>query len=335
MQSNSIVLERGKEYSPAIHQTLQEYCSNELVEVPEPPQNSIPAQVLPNSIGTKIPLTDKVVTTQTELENVTNQIKEREKEQGKKYSFYKSFYNESKEHLKKVKQILNENDKLKTQNQHLKKENNKMSYKIKKFTEEQLENLRQIPLVDVAIKLGLPLVENKNGYARFKTHEYNIVIDEEKNTYIDNVSLKKGFGAINFLKDIVNYDFKQAIDFLGNDFSAHDIAREIKENKNNIDFLNSAVKKQVLELPKEQPLNNKNIVNYLTKTRAIEPQLIQELLDSKRLYADKLNNCVFTNENNNFAYVRGTHAEKDLLPIKDKWTLLNIKTQMNLNKSFI
>ena len=55
-----------------------------------------------------------------------------------------------------------------------------MSYKIKKFTEEQLENLRQIPLVDVAIKLGLPLVENKNGYARFKTHEYNIVIDEEK-----------------------------------------------------------------------------------------------------------------------------------------------------------
>ena len=76
--------------------------------------------------------------------------------------------------------------------------------------------------------------------------------------------------------------------------------------------MNSAVKKQVLELPKEQPLNNKNIVNYLTKTRAIEPQLIQELLDSKRLYADKLNNCVFTNENNNFAYVRGTHAEKKI-----------------------
>ena len=79
LQSNSIVLERGKEYSPAIHQTLQEYRSNELVEVPEPPQNSIPAQVLPNSIGTKIPLTDKVVTTQTELENVTNQIKERKR----------------------------------------------------------------------------------------------------------------------------------------------------------------------------------------------------------------------------------------------------------------
>ena len=40
--------------------------------------------------------------------------------------------------------------KTQNQNQQLKKENFEMNYKQKKFTDEQLENLRQIPLVQVA-----------------------------------------------------------------------------------------------------------------------------------------------------------------------------------------
>ena len=79
----------------------------------------------------------------------------RENAQKKHYDFYKNFFKESKDTFKKAKQSIAENEKLKSQNQKLKKENLDMSYKIKKFTDEQLENLRQIPLVQVAMKLGL------------------------------------------------------------------------------------------------------------------------------------------------------------------------------------
>ena len=198
--------------------------------------------------------------------------------------------------MKKVKQMSAENKKLKNQNQQLKKENFEMNYKQKKFTDEQLENLRQIPLVQVAKKLGLKETENSGSYVRFKDKDYNIVIDESKNQYADNDSLKKGFGAINFLKDFANYDFKQSIEFLSNDFSSIDIARELKSNKASDKIIHDAVIKEIAELPKEQPLNTKNIVHYLTETRAIEPALVQELLNSKKLYADKLNNCVFVND---------------------------------------
>ena len=39
-QKNNLVLERGKEFSPAVHQTLNAYRSNEPVDMPEPPRIS-------------------------------------------------------------------------------------------------------------------------------------------------------------------------------------------------------------------------------------------------------------------------------------------------------
>ena len=120
---------------------------------------------------------------------------------------------------------------------------------------------------------------------------------------------------------MAGYDFRQSIDFLGNDFSSRDIARELKDEQG-IMIIEKVVKNHILELPKEQVSNTKNIVNYLTETRAIEPALVKELLDSKRLYADKLNNCVFTSENNSFAYVRGTHKEKRFVSNKGEMNFL-------------
>ena len=336
LQKNKITLERGKENSPAIHQSLAEYRSNESIQVPEPPSEPTPALPSIDTLGTSIPLTDKSIVSKEDKKEFKKQFNDVVKSQNEKYSFYKSFYQESKGTFKKAKQALAENAKLKSQNQKLKKENLDMSFKIKKFTEEQLENLRQIPLVQVAQKLGLIQSGKKSGdYVRFKDTNYNIVIDESKNQYADNVSNKTGFGAINFLKDFANFSFKQAVEFLGNDFSSHDIARELKTQKVSDAIIHEAVIKEVAELPKEQPLNTKNIVHYLTETRAIEPALVQELLDSKRLYADKLNNCVFTNENNNFAYVRGTHKEKRFVANKGEMSFLKYENTPNPEQIYL
>lgn len=316
-QQNNLVLERGKEFSPAIHQTLAEYRDNGAVELPQPPVDVVPGQVLPNQvadhIGTQIPFTDKVLTTKTELkttlDDLTKQIQKRENIQRKHYNHYKTFYNENKDELKKVKQIIVENERLKEQNQYLKKENLEMSYKIKKYTDEQLENLRQIPLVDVAQKLGYSL-EKQGSYYRIKNDNVNIVINPETNQYADNKSLKKGFGAINFLRDCASYSFQESVEFLGNDYQTVDIARELKNRPESIVILNNAVVKTVQEIPAPVQKNNPNIVSYLTDKREINPDLVNDLLNKNLLFADKLNNCVFTNEQKTFAYVRGTHPEK-------------------------
>jgi hypothetical protein len=323
-QKNNIVLERGKEFSPAVHQTLNAYRSNEPVDMPEPPQDLNPPKVDITAIGSKILLTDKVLTTKTELVEVAKQQQAREQIQGKKYSFYKSFYENSKADLKKVKQMSAENDKLKKQNQQLKKENFEMNYKQKKFTDEQLENLRQIPLVQVAKKLGLKETENSGSYVRFKDKDYNIVIDESKNQYADNDSLKKGFGAINFLKDFANYDFKQSIEFLSNDFSSIDIARELKSNKASDKIIHDAVVREIQELPAPVQKNIDNVAKYLTEKRCIKPELVKEMIDKNILYADKLNNCVFTNENKTYAFVRGSHPTKKFVASKGQMDFIKV-----------
>ena len=61
----------------------------------------------------------------------------------------------------KAKLAIKENKKLKERNEFLKKGYLEMQDKVKKFTDKQLEDLRQIPLVDVAFKLGLNLTERK------------------------------------------------------------------------------------------------------------------------------------------------------------------------------
>ena len=336
LQKNQITLERGKENSPAIHQSLAEYRSTEAVEMPQPPTNPTPA--LPNidDLGSKIPFTEKAIVDKEDRKEFKKQFNDVVKSQNEKYGFYKTYFQESKDILKKAKQAISENAKLKTQNQKLKKDNLDMSFKIKKFTEEQLENLRQIPLVQVAQKLGLVQSGKKSGdYVRFKDTNYNIVIDESKNQYADNVSNKTGFGAINFLKDFANFSFKQAVEFLGNDFSSHDIARELKTQNASDAIIHEAVIKEIAELPKEQPLNTKNIVHYLTETRGLEPALVQELLDSKRLYADKLNNCVFVNDKNTFAYVRGTHKEKRFVANKGEMSFLKYENTPNPEQIYL
>ena len=199
-----------------------------------------------------------------------------------------------------------------------------MNYKQKKFTDEQLENLRQIPLVQVAKKLGLKETENSGSYVRFKDKDYNIVIDESKNQYADNDSLKKGFGAINFLKDFANYDFKQSIEFLSNDFSSIDIARELKSNKASDKIIHDAVVREIQELPAPVQKNIDNVAKYLTEKRCIKPELVKEMIDKNILYADKLNNCVFTNENKTYAFVRGSHPTKKFVASKGQMDFIKV-----------
>lgn len=335
LQKNNIDLKRGREHSSSIHQTLAEYRSNDVIDMPKAPQIDIPSRPQLDKLGTKVLLTEKIITTKTELNNANKQLKNRETVLLKKYSFYKNQFTEMQDVFVKAKLAIKENTKLKERNEYLKKGYIEMQDKFKKFTDKQLEDLRQIPLVEVALKLGFNLTESKNGYARFKNENMNLVIDEKSNSYSENKNNVNGFGAINFLKDLAGLDFKRAVDFLGNDFNSVNIAREVKQHSNAINVIFNSVNQQIAELPKEVSNNTNNIFKYLTERRKIEPSLVKELLDSKKLYADKFNNCVFVNEENNFAYVRGTHTEKRFVANKGQMNFLKYQNESNPSQIFL
>ena len=85
LQKNNIALNRGKEHSPSIHQTLAEYRSNDVIDMPKAPQIDLPGRPQLDKLGVKIPLSEKVITTQTELNNANKQSKDREIALQKKY----------------------------------------------------------------------------------------------------------------------------------------------------------------------------------------------------------------------------------------------------------
>ena len=94
LQKNNIALNRGKENSSSIHQTLAEYRSNDVIDMPKPPQIDLPGRPQLDKLGIKVPFSEKVITTQTELNNANKQSKDREIILQKKYSFYKNQFTE-------------------------------------------------------------------------------------------------------------------------------------------------------------------------------------------------------------------------------------------------
>ena len=286
-------LERGQSFSPDVHTTCQDYQSSSAIEIPEPPK-------VPN-VAVKInsiPFSDdKVIVSKS-------QLLEREKNQGKKYEFYKSYYNENKNTIKKTKQAIAENT-------IIKKENREMKQQIKKYSDEQLENLRQIPLENVVQSLGYELKKESSNYSRLKTNDINLVINNEKNSFAENIGSKNNFGSINLMTNIFGYSFKQATEYLAQKFGLEQVAREIStDRKNTVAVATYAIEKSLLEMPKPVDRNLEKVVSYLTETRNLSKSIVQEMIDKGQLYADRNNNAVFTNENQTYAYLRGTTATR-------------------------
>lgn len=309
-------LERGQEFSPNVHTTCKDYQSNIAVETPEPPDTK---NVSVNM--SSIPFTDKVIISKAEL-------LEREKSQGKKYEFYKRFYTENKDTLKKTKQAMAEN-------KIIKKENQKMKQQIKKYSDEQLENLRQIPLKNVIENLGYELKKESATYYRLKTSDLNLVINTEKNSFSENIGSKNHFGSINLLTQIFDYSFKQATDYLAQKFGIEKVAREITTNREkSVEVVSYGIEKSLLEIPKPTEKNLNKVVSYLTETRKLSKEIVQEMVDLGQLYADKNNNAVFTNENQTYAYLRGT-TEKRFVQSKGKMDFISVKNTQNPEQIFL
>lgn len=311
-------IERGQEHSQAVHLHQDEYhdakaveqLANEIqppkVEVPRPYTEQEIFETKKNIFGAEKKV--QVVSTEDILKNQTS----REKAQGLKYKFYKGFYNENHKLLAAAALAIKENKKyreaLKSEKllkEQYRKEINKMR------TPEFLENMRQIPLGEVCQRLGFEVVQEGKNYQRVKTDEINLVINTQKNSFSENNSMVNKFGAIDLLTEVFSYKFKDAVDFLSEHFSPSAIAKTIIAQPNKaVQHIKENIEEKKTTPPAPVPKNLPNIRRYLTETRMIDKTLVDELVNTGRLYADKVNNCCFTNEDNSFAALRGTHPTK-------------------------
>ena len=318
-------LVKGIDNSAAVHQSCKDYQSSIAVEIPEPPNQKVRPIMSPKNVFDKnfLGIEKQVIPTKEILEDNNNRVKE----QRVHYNFYKNFYNENKNSIKKTQQAITENTKLREENKMYKTQ-------IKKINEEKLEDLRQIPLVEVLQKLGYYPKQESGNFYRLKFNELNLVINVEKNSFTENKNNINGFGSINLLTNVFKYDFKQAIEILSSDFKSEAIAKEISTDKKASealikDHLNIAKN----EIPQPDPKNKQKGIDYLVNERQIDKNLVEELYNKGLIYTDKRNNVVFVNEDKSFAFIRGTFKDKRFVCNKGKMdfiTYSNDTTKDNL-----
>ncbi|WP_325097225.1 MobV family relaxase [Burkholderia contaminans] len=320
-------LVKGMDDSQAVHQTCKDYKSNVAIEIPQPPQVEIPKPMTEKNVFEKniFGFEKQVVDTKEILQNEKN----RNLAQGQKYSFYKSFYDENKELIKKTKQAI-------TENGVLQKENKIMKQQIDRISKDQQDRLKQVNLVAVLQTLGYEVKQESKTYCRVKTKDINLVVNVDRNTFSENNTNFNGFGAVSMLVDVFKYKFRDAIDLLKTSFSNEQIGQHISADKNASAIMNTAlVHRLSYEIPEPKPNNLEKVVDYLTKDRFIKKDLVDELVKSGHLYADKNNNCVFLSGDKNFAFLRGTYKEKRFVANRGQMDFIQYSNDSSKDKIYL
>lgn len=210
----------------------------------------------------------------------------------------------------------NQNSELKKVNSKLRKDKKKLEEKSMKTSNEHKENLRQIPCQEVLENLGFEIIKDSSTTIRVKTDDLNLVVNTDTNKFTENKSMTQGFGAISLLVDVFKYNFVEAIKMLTHGFGAEALTKvALTDNKTTEALVKNNIEKIVREIPKPNPKNINKVIEYLTNTRKIDKSIVDDLISKNLLYADKNNNCVFVNDKNTFAFLRGTYEQKKFVSV--------------------
>lgn len=299
-------LDRQKDEGPTPKDDQEAFYKAQANEkdISKPPKIKIPEPLTENDVfkveNKGIFFPTKVKKQIIPTENILKYQNSREVKQKEVFNFFKDFYDNNKYKI-------NAFEKLKAKDKSLVKELNKMKAKIDKLElEKQASLLRSIDCIAVIEAMGFK-TQKEGTYTRFNTDNYNVVINPD-NRFFDNKADKGGFGAIDLLINVFGMKFKEAKEFLTNQFGAGKTAdtillypakakEEIEKNLIN----------EIKEVPKEVPANIENVKKYLSEIRKIDPMLVDVLADKKLIYADSKNNLLFPNHDRTFAVERGTY----------------------------
>lgn len=134
--------------------------------------------------------------------------------------------------------------------------------------------------------LGLNLVAKGRNIISTTEHD-SLMIYTDKNDFY-RWSSAKGGNIIDFVMHMQDVDFKEALKLVKNYYYEYEpgvqnYAPSSGRKKNIVD---------PMELP-EPAENNKKVISYLTKTRALPVGIVNDFIERGMLYQDKQDNCVF------------------------------------------
>lgn len=198
--------------------------------------------------------------------------------------------------------------------QYIKK--NKKEYNKKLNAERRNQIVTGIRITDYAAYLGYQIVR-KGRYYSLKEHD-SVIIDPAKNCYWRNSvsgsgsSIGAGGTVIDFAMTFQHLDYADAVKRLAEyaNINAIDLFSMPAERKSPEPEKTQSADRLILP---EQGENMHRVFAYLTKTRYIEPEIVQDFVRNKWLYQDQRGNCVFVSSENStqvFACIRGTNTYK-------------------------
>lgn len=182
-----------------------------------------------------------------------------------------------------------------------------------KMTNQELMDLikQQIQITDYARENGYTLVRAGRYYS-LKEHD-SVRIDPNRNCYWQNsvagrTGIGKGDSIIGFAKDFVHHG------------DLHEALKELSGRVRGMTYSPGALPAAREEIKKydspQLPPRGENMHRmfaYLTKSRYVDPDIVQEFVNWKMLYQDQRGNCVFVGRNLNgkaeTACLRGTLSD--------------------------
>ena len=170
----------------------------------------------------------------------------------------------------------------------------------------------QIRIIDYAPRLGFTL-KRKGKYYSLKEHD-SVIIDPYRNCFWRNsvptmgTAIGKGGSIIDCVLEFTDMDLHEVLKVLTQEIGGAEQLSKLPQFE-----IQSAGEKRIFRLPgKDQHMHN--VFAYLTKTRNIASDIVQEIINRKQLYQDVHKNCVFVGYDHTekekpvFACLRGTNT---------------------------
>ncbi len=187
--------------------------------------------------------------------------------------------------------------------------------------ESQTEQLRDLPLEDVAWELGLD-----HDHERWRGHGHIINIDGSKFYDFSPEQQKGGCGAIDLVMHVNNCNLRQAVVWLHERFGEAGAKRAAiaKTRQVTAEIIQLEPRPQ-FTLPVEDKTKWQAVSNYLTQKRGIPENFVEVLHTRGLVYADSQQNAVFVMRNlerrAKGAFLRGTRGENNQIKGYEKGTI--------------
>lgn len=164
---------------------------------------------------------------------------------------------------------------------------------------------RAISILYIAEEFGFT-IKKVGAFYTIKEHD-SVRISRERNIFVRNSS-GDGGSVIDFVMVFANMSFVEAVDFLDSKLYEH------YSFPDEVVWPEKKVVKNLILPPAGTTM--RNVFAYLIKSRGIDTEVVQFLVDKKQLYQDCHKNCVFVSYEDGdpvFANIRGTNTDKRFL----------------------